>query len=70
MIVSYEERTTETELQRLAFRGRAAVAGHLVGGSLQKIHLDLPAVGDGAGFMLGRPQRILFPRRAVKRSER
>src|ERR1700746_1246378 len=31
----------------------AAVAGHFVGGFLQKIQLNLPTVGDGAGFVLG-----------------
>ncbi len=31
----------------------AAVAGHLVGGFLQEIQLNLPAVGDGAGFVFG-----------------
>ena len=31
----------------------AAVAGHLVGGFLEKLELEIAAVGDGAGFVLG-----------------
>src|SRR5215467_4631724 len=31
----------------------AAVAGHFVGGFLQKFQLEVAAVGDGSGFVLG-----------------